>query len=253
MDGSKTHTEVNWRDGSVPVSPIFDDAFFAYHDGRAETSEVFIAGNALPERWAEGRGCNVAELGFGTGLNFLETVRQWRTVAMRHGRRAAPRLTFTSFELYPIPAEAMLQSLARWADLAPFAADLIQRWPPAGPGLFEIETFAGLDVCLRVHVGDARATLPSAGLTDSIDAWYLDGFSPAKNPELWGVDLLTHVFRTTRAGGTFSTYTAAGWVRRNLANAGFEVRKVKGYAAKRERLSGVKRQAARALPDEQAP
>ncbi len=222
-------TKLTWLENNTPVSTHFDDSYFSRADGQAETQDVFIGGNGLPERWQEGSSFTIGELGFGTGLNFLETLQQWNTCSSDE-----KTLTFVSFELYPIAAEDILKTIERWDELVPFAEILAQSWPPKKP--CHKVTFDKAE--LQLYVGDARELIHS--WQGKADAWYLDGFSPAKNPELWDVDLLRQVYEHTVDGGTFSTYTSAGFVKRNLISAGFEVQKVPGFRYKRERLQGTK-------------
>jgi len=219
-----------WTEEGVPYAPAYDDTYFARADGRAETRHVFLAGNDLPDRWRDAGDVTIAELGFGTGLNFVETWRQWRESAPPDGR-----LTYVGFERFPLDADQMRQVLERWPELAALAAPLLRRWPPGGA-----DTTWRLDpsVRLRLIQGDANATLPD--WTGAADAWYLDGFAPAKNPELWNAPLMRAVYQHTRPGGGFATYTAAGWVRRNLQAAGFAVRKTPGFAGKRHMLRGTR-------------
>ncbi|MEO1651106.1 MAG: tRNA (5-methylaminomethyl-2-thiouridine)(34)-methyltransferase MnmD [Pseudomonadota bacterium] len=224
--------ELSWLDNDVPVSVAFDDAYFAYSDGWAETDEVFISGNDLPARWSQGAGLSIGELGFGTGLNFLATLHAWRSQTSESHRNA--RLSMTSFELTPLDWEVMARVFARWPALSELAVELEPQWSDVVVGAVA----HGRDWSLKLVVGDARTTVDD--WDGVVDAWYLDGFSPSKNPELWSEDLLRSVYARTRPGGTFSTYTAAGWVRRALANAGFEVERVKGFDRKRERLQGYR-------------
>ena len=222
--------ELEWRDGKIPVSTRFDDPYYSRHDGRAETRHVFIGGNNLPKRWETCSDFTIAELGFGTGLNFLETVDQWLNPS-----RSSARLHFISFEQYPISAEALQKALSAWPELNMLTSRLLDLWP--GESVSFDADFDG-NVRLTVHMGDANTLMSDQSF--SADAWYLDGFSPAKNRELWNEDLMMEVGRRTVAGGTFATYTAAGFVRRGLQAAGFEVRKTKGFGTKREMLCGHK-------------
>ena len=211
--------ELEWRDGGVPVSTRFDDPYFSLADGFAETRHVFLAGNGLPERFRDG--FHVAELGFGTGLNLLATLQAWREAG------APGALHYTSFEAFPMSPADTARALAAFPALAGPAAELIAALPRLTT---TGATFAG-NVTLRVVPGDARATLPAWDGT--ADAWFLDGFAPAKNPELWEPTLLQAVHDHTRPGGTAATYTAAGFVRRGLQSAGFEVTRIPGYGRKR--------------------
>ncbi|MCX7644844.1 MAG: tRNA (5-methylaminomethyl-2-thiouridine)(34)-methyltransferase MnmD [Rhodobacteraceae bacterium] len=213
---------LTWR-GGVPVSARFGDPYFSLEDGLAESRHVFLAGNGLPGRFRDG--FRIAETGFGTGLNFLAALAAWRAAG------APGRLSFTSFEAFPLAAGAAGAALAAFPALAGPAAELLARWDDLGAGA----TFAG-GVTLTVIAGDARATLPR--WEGTADAWFLDGFAPARNPELWEAPLLAEVARHTAPGGTFATYTAAGAVRRALAAAGFAVARLPGYGRKRHMTAG---------------
>ncbi len=221
-DQSKS-ARLTWRDDRVPVAERFDDPYFSFDNGLAETRHVFLAGNRLPGRFRDG--FHITELGFGTGLNFLAAWRMWRDSG------AQGILHFTSFEAFPMLADDMAKALANWPELSDLAARLVQA-VAAGKTALKTE-----DVYLEVIQGDARETLPR--WTGSADAWFLDGFSPAKNPELWGPDLMAEVGRHTRTGGTFATYSAAGHVRQSLASAGFDVMKVAGFGRKRHMTVGT--------------
>lgn len=206
-----------WRDGT-PVATRFDDPYFSAADGAEETRHTFLAGNDLPGRLCDG--FHIAELGFGTGLNALVTAAAWR---------GAGRLRYTSFEAFPMPRDDMKRALAAFPDLN--ALPLLAEWPA--------ERIALPNMDLEIVLGDVRKTLPV--WEGSADAWFLDGFSPAKNPEMWGGDLMNEVGRHTAPGGTFATYTAAGHVRRALTEAGFDVARVPGYGRKRHMTKGVLR------------
>lgn len=212
---------VDWREG-VPVSRRFDDPYFALSDGLAETRHVFLDGNVLSERCAHATIFRIAELGFGTGLNFLAAVELWHRIAPPDGI-----LHFTSFELFPLSRDEMATALSVWPALD--AAILLEQWPPEAPLRLGRSR-------LDLIFGDARETLPNwAG---QADAWFLDGFAPARNPELWEPALLSEVARHTRPDGTFATYTAAGHVRRALQDAGFSVERRPGFGLKRHMTIG---------------
>lgn len=215
---------LSWPDGSVPVSVQFDDPYFSLEGGLAETGHVFLAGNGLPARFRDG--FEIAELGFGTGLNLLATVQAWTA------SNAAGRLRYTSFEAYPMAADDMARSLAAFPALGELVPVLVGHWRD-GKTAFSL---GAVDV--QVIVGDAAGTLPR--WDGAADAWYLDGFSPAKNPELWSVMILSGVGAHTAPGGTFATYTAAGHVRRALAEAGFAVERCQGFGRKRHMTKGCR-------------
>ncbi|WBL33392.1 tRNA (5-methylaminomethyl-2-thiouridine)(34)-methyltransferase MnmD [Sinirhodobacter sp. HNIBRBA609] len=216
----QSQAALDWRDGSTPVSTRFDDPYFSLANGLAETRHVFLAGNGLPERLCPG--FQIAELGFGTGLNLLATVIAAGDVPIR----------FTSFEAFPMSAPEIARALTAFPEALAVAAPFLEAW---GQGRTRFSIGA---IEAEVILGDARQTLPA--WQGRADAWFLDGFSPAKNPELWGEDLMAEVARHTAPGGTFATYTAAGFVRRGLAAAGFAVERAPGHAGKRHMSRGVK-------------
>jgi len=213
---------VIWRGGDMPVSERFDDPYYSLENGLMESAHVFLAGNGLPDRFAPG--FHIAELGFGTGLNLIAAWSAWRAAGI-----AGP-LRFTSFEAFPMPPADATRALSAFAETAPFADTIAAALSdPARP-------LVRPDLELRLVIGDARDTLPSwAGRAD---AWFLDGFSPVRNPELWQPDLMAEVARHTAPGGTFATYTAAGHVRRALVAAGFDVDRQPGYGRKRHMSVG---------------
>ncbi len=214
---------IEWREGGVPVSTRFDDPFFSLENGVEETRHVFLDGNDLPARFCEG--FQIAELGFGTGLNALVAWDAW----VRSGQTGD--LRFTSFEAYPMSREDMARAHATFPDFGGRRDLLLEQWRP----YVDVLNLPGLR--LDVIAGDARNTLET--WQGAADAWFLDGFSPAKNPELWGSNLLAEVGRHTCPYGTCATYTAAGFVRRGLEAAGFTIERVPGYGHKRHMTRGV--------------
>lgn len=215
-------TGLDWRDDVIPVSRRFDDPYFSLHDGLAETRHVFLDGNALPDRLCDG--FHIAELGFGTGLNILAVLMVWQA------QQRPGRLRFTSFEAFPLSAADIDRALRHFPQAHAVAAPFLQAWA-TGARSFGL---AGIDV--EVIIGDARQTLPA--WQGKADAWFLDGFSPAKNPELWSPEMMAAVAEHTAPGGTFATYTAAGHVRRALADAGFAVTRQPGHGRKRHMTTG---------------
>ncbi len=210
---------IDWKDG-VPVATRYDDPYYSMQDGLAESQHVFLGGNDLPARFTDG--FHIAELGFGTGLNLMVA---WA---------AAPCLIrVSSFEAFAMPRDDMARALAAFPAIAPQAEAFLDVWRDGAEGA----DLPGLT--FRLIRGDARQTL--ACWDGVADAWFLDGFSPAKNPELWLPELMAEVSRHTAPSGTFATYTAAGHVRRALTTAGFAVTKTKGFAGKRHMSAGVLR------------
>jgi len=218
------HESIEWRDGDVPVSTQFDDPYFSLDNGLEETRHVFLAGNSLPGRFCDG--FHIAELGFGTGLNLLATLDLWRQ------SNQTGTLHFTSFEAYPMAAAEMIRAQTAFPALGDIAAELAPFW--AG----EASEFALPGLQFTLIKGDARNTLPL--WQGRADAWFLDGFSPAKNPELWQPDLMVEVGAHTSDQGTIATYTAAGFVRRGLEDAGFSVTRAPGYGRKRHMTIATK-------------
>jgi tRNA U34 5-methylaminomethyl-2-thiouridine-forming methyltransferase MnmC len=214
----ETPPQLDWRDGALPISTQFDDPYFSLANGLDETRHVFLAGNDLPERLRPG--FHIAELGFGTGLNLLATL-----IAA-----GDTPINFTSFEAYPMAAPDIARALEAFPEAAAVAGPFLTQWA-AGARKFQLGP-----IKVEVVIGDARATLPA--WQARADAWYLDGFSPAKNPELWNEALMAEVGRHTAKGGSFATYTAAGFVRRGLQAAGFAVERRKGHGHKRHMATG---------------
>lgn len=213
--------EIEWR-GAVPVSTRYGDPYYSLENGLAESRHVFLAANGLPERFRPG--FHIAELGFGTGLNLLASLELW----LSSGQPGA--LRYTSFEAYPIEANQMERAIAQFPSIANLARPIIDGWS-AGLRCFRERHFSA-----EVVIGDARRTLPA--WPGAADAWFLDGFAPASNPELWEAPLLAEVAAHTAPGGTFATYTAAGAVRRSLERAGFDVTRQPGFGRKRHMTSG---------------
>ncbi|NUB46015.1 tRNA (5-methylaminomethyl-2-thiouridine)(34)-methyltransferase MnmD [Fertoebacter nigrum] len=214
--------DLDWRDGVIPVSTRFDDPYFSIANGLEETRHVFLLGNGLPARFRPG--FHIAELGFGTGLNMLAALLAWRAAGI-----PGP-LRYTSFEAYPMTAPDIARALQAFPEASAIAAPFLAQWAQGNTTL----TFDGIDA--EIITGDARATLPAWG--GKADAWFLDGFSPAKNPELWSDTLMQAVAAHTAPQGTFATYTAAGHVRRALQAAGFQVERRPGHGSKRHMTAG---------------
>lgn len=214
---------LEWRDDVSPISCQFDDPYFSIENGLAETQHVFLAGNDLPARFTPG--FHIAELGFGTGLNMLAALLAWR-----QSGTPGP-LRFTSFEAFPMAATDMARALEAFPQARAIADPFLAAWAK-GQCRFESD-----ELIADIHLGDARHEV--ARWTDSADAWFLDGFSPAKNPELWQADLMAQVAAHTTPGGTAATYTAAGFVRRGLQEAGFTVTRSPGFGRKRHMTQAV--------------
>lgn len=228
---SPSRQNLEWHEGDMPYSTEFGDHFYCRTDGRLECGHVFLAGNGLPERWGSGGAMTIGELGFGTGLNFCETWRQWKRVP-------APRkcLHFVSFERFPMHAGEIDRALAHWPEIDEERQALVANWPTDPVARVDIDFTA--EVRLTIVIGAAFGGVSTS--PPNFDAWYLDGFAPSRNPDMWSKELMQLVFDRTVGGGSFATYAAAGFVRRNLAAAGFAVERRPGFAGKREMLRGVK-------------
>lgn len=231
--GNDSRAVVDWVDGE-PRSRRFGDIYFSRARGLDETRHVFIEGNDLPRRFAMlgARGAfTIGETGFGTGLNLLAAWQVFLRIAP-----ATARLHFVSTELQPLAPADMVRATALWPELRAEAAHFVAQYQALPPG-FHRFVFEGGRVTLTLLVGDAAHTLP--GLDARVDAWFLDGFAPTKNPELWTPEVLTQVSRLSHAGTTCATYTVAGVVRRGLVAAGFGVDRAPGFGTKREMLRGT--------------
>lgn len=222
MDGSS--------DKGAPRSKEFNDVYFSVQDGLAESRYVFLKSNMLPARWLERKSFVIAETGFGTGLNFLATCALFEDT---HG--AMDNLHFISFEKFPLRAEQIAEYLAPWRHEFPDLLDrLVACYPLITPGFHRIEFSSG--VTLTLIFDDINDAIPK--LDTSVDCWFLDGFRPATNPDMWTDTVFENMARLSGDGATFATFTAAGFVKRGLMDAGFDVQKIKGFGQKREMLVG---------------
>ncbi|MFC3396236.1 bifunctional tRNA (5-methylaminomethyl-2-thiouridine)(34)-methyltransferase MnmD/FAD-dependent 5-carboxymethylaminomethyl-2-thiouridine(34) oxidoreductase MnmC [Brenneria rubrifaciens] len=236
------HASLNWNEQGTPVSQQFDDVYFSNQDGLAETRYVFLQGNQFPERFLTHprASCVIAETGFGTGLNFLALWQAFDQFRTQWSETTLQRLHFISFEKFPLRQQDLAVAHAQWPELARYADALRQQWPFPLPGCHRLILAEGR-ITLDLWFGDVNALLPALddSLNHQIDAWFLDGFAPAKNPDMWTDNLFQSMARLCREQGTFATFTAAGFVRRGLQQTGFSVSKIKGFGQKREMLSGI--------------
>ena len=214
----------------TPFSPQFQDVYHSTHGGLEQSRHVFLAGNGLPQRWRSRDSFTIFETGFGLGLNFLAAWEAWRNDPARPSR-----LHFVSVENRPLAAADLAAALAPFAELEALARALARSWPPPLSGFHRLH-FDGGNVILTLLLGEAREMLPQ--LVARADAFFLDGFSPAKNPGIWSPEVVRELSRIAAPGATLATWTVAGGVRTALADAGFEVRKQEGFGTKREMLVG---------------
>ena len=212
-------------------SSIYDDVYFSADDGMKETQYVFLEGNNLPDAWKEQESFTVAETGFGTGLNFLCAWKLFEETANNN-----QRLHFISVEKHPLSKNQIRQALSVWDnELGDYISRYLDLYPIRVPGPHHI--YITDRVTLTIWFGDVVDVLPE-WREGQVDAWFLDGFTPAKNPEMWSSDLYDHMARLSHSKTTFATFTAAGFVRRGLEAAGFTVEKCKGFGRKRDMVKG---------------
>lgn len=227
------HAQIDWDDQGRPHSRQYDDVYFSKNEGIEETQHVFLEQNRLRERCTAltPQDCLViGETGFGTGMNFYCA---WQLFA-EHAPRDA-RLHFVSVEKYPLTREDLARAVQLWPQLEPYWQPLLAQYVAVHGG-FQQFSFDHGRVTLTLMVGDALAQLPT--LDAQVDVWFLDGFAPAKNPDMWTPELFAQLARLSRPGTTLGTFTTTGWVRRGLIAAGFAMRKVPGIGKKWEVMHG---------------
>ena len=234
---------IDWRNDPAssqlsklqPYSVLFQDVYYSSDNGLLETDYVFLQGNQLSSRWQqlENTTFTIIETGFGTALNFLSAAQLWLRFAPKEAV-----LHFISTEKYPLKPQEMAKALQAWPELTKLSAQFLEQYQQSDQTEAQ-ETFALFDnrVKLTLLYGDATASLATTEFV--ADAWFLDGFSPAKNPDMWQTALFTEMARLSKTGTTFATFTSAGVVKRGLQATGFTVHKRSGFGKKREMLIGV--------------
>lgn len=229
-----------FAEDGAPRSERFGDIYYSLQDGLSESRAVFFQGCGLPEAWTGRRSFSVLELGFGTGLNIVALLKLWAET-----RAPDAHLSIFSIEGFLMQRDEAGRALAAWPELAPYAEVLLAQWPKARRGFVRLD-FPQWGASLTLALMDVRAALEA--WDSAADALFLDGFSPALNPDMWADDVLAALAAHARPGARLATFTVAGAVRRGLQAAGFEVRKMPGYGRKRERLEahfpGVMQEAA---------
>ena len=226
------HPKLNWREDGTPEAATHGDIYYTIETGLEETRAVFLAACGLPGRWIGREQFTIAELGFGTGLNFLAVWELWQ----RYRPSPAARLHVVSFEGFPLDRGDAARALANWPELTPYADKLLAKWPHRARGIRRID-WPEDGISLTLHIDDVARALPNSRFT--ADAWFLDGFSPAKNADMWAASLYPMIAERSAQGAHVGTYTVAGHVRRGLSEAGFTVSKKPGHGRKRERLEAV--------------
>jgi len=217
---------LNWSDVGEPVAQEFDDVYFSKDGGLDETKAVFLQGSHLPEAWQDTDVFVIGELGFGSGLNFLAAWALWEKSAI-----SAKHLHFLSVEAYPLSKEQLTRTLENFPSLKPLTDQLISQWPDRVKGVHRLHFGAVTLTLFHSNVEHALSNMDAR-----INAWFLDGFSPAKNPDMWSDTVFAHMARLSAPSASAATFTVAGHVRRGLSEAGFIVEKKPGFGRKRERL-----------------
>ncbi len=213
-----------------PYSVMFDDVYYSSDNGLLESDYVFLQGNHLTQRWQQlsSNHFTIIETGFGTGLNFLCAAQLW----LNHAPKNA-RLHFISTEKYPLTLQEISAALQAWPALDEVSKPFLAQYK----ALSHIPTqLFDHRVQLTLLMGDATSSITN--LKTTADAWFLDGFSPAKNPEMWQHALFAQMARLSAYNTTFATFTSAGAVKLGLQAVGFQVNKKTGFGKKREMLTG---------------
>ncbi|WP_339512577.1 bifunctional tRNA (5-methylaminomethyl-2-thiouridine)(34)-methyltransferase MnmD/FAD-dependent 5-carboxymethylaminomethyl-2-thiouridine(34) oxidoreductase MnmC [Pseudomonas sp. RL_15y_Pfl2_60] len=225
--------KLDWDSQGHPLSSVFGDVYFSAQQGIAETQHVFLHNNALEQRFsnlAAHQQLTIAETGFGTGLNFFCAWQLFEQHAV-----AGARLHFVSVEKYPLSRDDLQRALSLWPELAAYSQGLLTQYVAIHPGFQRLQ-FDNGRITLDLLIGDACEMLRQ--LDARVDAWFLDGFAPAKNPQMWSAELFAEIARLSSPGATLGSFTSAGDVRRGLKEAGFQIKRVAGIGGKWHVLKG---------------
>lgn len=249
-NNSSTETAtLEWRRGGLPFSPEFDDFYFSPGNGLEESRYIFLQQNRLEQRWqalAESDTFVIGETGFGSGLNFLASWQLWLQTAP-----IGARLHFVSVEKHPLHCDDLRRALALWPEISSLAEQLLSSYPKclhSGFHRLHFDTPNAGSVTLTLLIGDATDCLEQLQATDRlesskpsrlIDAWFLDGFTPAKNPEMWSEKLFSLLSRLSHCDTTLATFAAASRVKKSLTDNNFKIKTLPGFAKKREMVSAV--------------
>jgi len=237
------HAQLHWSDQSEPFSTQFNDIYFNSNQGVKESQYVFFEGNNLDKRWFDfplQRFC-IVETGFGSGLNFFNTCNNFLQFKEANPEAVLQQLHFISFEKYPLTHLDLKKTLAAFPQFSSLTQQLLLQYPLPVVGCHRL-IFDNGNVILDLWFGDINNqinNITNESNNEIADAWYLDGFNPSSNPDMWQLSLFNKLVEYSKPKATLATFTAAGFVRRALINAGFDIHKRKGYGKKREMLTGV--------------
>ncbi len=221
IPNSSDYLEIYWDDTGQLKTAKFQDIFFS-RNGIEEARHVFMAGNHLPENYK--KGFHIGELGFGTGLNLFVALKLWREW------NSNEVLRFTSFEIDPLPGRVMAKALDEFNSIRGILREFLPQWEKRETNI-KIPNLA-----FELIVGDVRETILT--FNQKVDCWFLDGFSPKTNPEMWERNLFNHLAARTKPGGTLSSFSSAAMVRENLREAGFEITRTPGFGNKKHMITG---------------
>lgn len=246
MKSSSLPPKLSFQQDGTPYSQQFNDIYFDSESGCRQSEQIFLYGNDISNRLkGKNTSFSIIETGFGTGLNFLLTLQAYHKLQQENLPHKLPTLYFISIEKYPLNKQQLLKSLQALPQLSYFANLLLAQYPelPANNrGVTEFSfTFFNQKVTLRLIIDDAtnglsNIRLPKGGLAD---AWYLDGFSPAKNPNMWSEALFTQIGRLSKPEASIATFTVAGFVKRYMQQVGFRTQKKACVGNKHEMLTGI--------------
>jgi len=227
---SHNYAQVTFKESGTPESTRFEDFYYNVNNGLAETNHIFLQGNNIPQRLQAGEALHIGETGFGTGLNFLATWKAWQDAGMKQP------LTFTSCEKFPLTEADFNKAQAPWTELSPISQKLIDAYPRILKG--EAVNFEGGLITLDVRLKDVLDAFVNI---KDINTWYLDGFSPKKNPDMWTQNLFNLMSNSSAQKATGATFSAAKFIREGLSEAGFNVTRTKGFAYKRHMVTFCKK------------
>ena len=223
--------EFDIREDGTPFSPNFDDVYFSSENGLAETEYVYLRGNGLPQAWEQREDFTIIETGFGTGLNFFAAWKAWRETQPK-----TSKLRFYTIEAFPLTVKQISDSLKNFTELETYLRCFCSVYSKPTTDRYNL-LFEEGSVEITIFIEDINIALPKLNIL--ADAWFLDGFSPAKNPAMWTPVLFNEMRRLSVKGTSYATFTSASTVQKGLRENGFKIKKQPGFGNKREMLSGV--------------